>query len=111
MVQHAYIPERFIHTFRGFPKKYPYEAIKLAQKKEDRKIQLKKRLCYKHKSRGNSWFKKQLEGAIMQGKDTDWYYNGDDEYPVSIFNQSEATNCVFRLLKERGLIKHLMYGD
>ena len=45
-------------------------------------------------------FKKLIEEAIEGAKDTDWCWNGEDEYPVTTFDVDIATNKVIEVLQQ-----------
>lgn len=45
-------------------------------------------------------FKKLIEEAIKSAKDTDWCWNGEDEYPVTTFDIDVATNKVIEVLQQ-----------
>jgi hypothetical protein len=64
---------------------------------------------YCHRSRGKpiKTFKDELTEAIIEGKDIDYNYDGEEEYSVDIFNEDEAVRQVLILLKRRGLLKYL----
>lgn len=104
----GYIPERFKTTFRGFPKQYPYEEIARIKKAEQRKNQLVKRSNYKHSSRGGISVVKTISYLIIQGKDIDYRYDGEEEYYINVFNEKKATNEVIKYLKRKGVFKYLL---
>jgi hypothetical protein len=62
---------------------------------------------FHHRSRGLTSFRKELEEAVEEGKDTDWGYDGEDEYPISTFDKENAARAVFNLLKRKGLLKYI----
>lgn len=45
-------------------------------------------------------FKKLIEEAIESAKDTDWCWNGEDEYPVTTFDIDIATKNVIDVLQQ-----------
>jgi hypothetical protein len=45
-------------------------------------------------------FKKLIEEAIKSAKDTNWCWNGEDEYPVTTFDIDIATNKVIEVLQQ-----------
>lgn len=45
-------------------------------------------------------FIEKLKEAIESGKETDWGYDGVDEYPYDIFREDIALENVIQLLKE-----------
>ena len=44
-------------------------------------------------------FRSKLESAILQGKDVDWYFDGEDEISCDVFIESFAADAVIELLK------------
>ena len=48
----------------------------------------------------SAYFKKLIEEAIESAKETDWYWNGKDEYPVSTFDTDIATKNVIDVLQQ-----------
>jgi|SRR5690348_7628406 len=105
--QPVYIPDRFKTTFRGFPRKYPYEAIEAQKRKEKREQLLRYRKAYVHKSRGWHLLRREVLSAIKKGITSDWVYNGEDEYEVEQFSVKLATRKVFDLLRKKGLLKYI----
>lgn len=103
----GYIPERFKTTFCGFPRKYPYEKIEAAKKKEKRNQMLRYRERYNHKSRGWNSFRKQIKKEILDSIEFDYRWNGEDEYPVREFQPETATRKVFELIRKKGLLKYI----
>ena len=47
----------------------------------------------------NKEFQEALKKAIECGKDTDWGFNGEDEFTYDIFNSEEALQEVIKVLK------------
>lgn len=107
-VNETYIPERFKHTFMGFPRKWPYEKIEEAHRKQHREEILRHRKAYRHKSRGWLDFKKEIEDEILKAVDSDWRYNGDDEYQYDTFDTKVAAKKVFNLIRKKGLLKYIV---
>jgi hypothetical protein len=45
-------------------------------------------------------FQNRLKAAIECGVDSDWYWDGENENRIDIFNADDATRFVTELLKE-----------
>lgn len=50
----------------------------------------------------------ELREAIKEGVETDWIETSEYEYCVDTFNVEAALKSVVRILKDKGLLKHLL---
>jgi hypothetical protein len=84
------------------------EEFKNHEIRKKRQAILRNREWFHHHSVGLRRLTEEIEECIKDGKETDYHYNGEDEYPVDTFNTLSAAKSVVHFLKNRGLIKSLI---
>lgn len=45
-------------------------------------------------------FKKEIEEAVLRGKETDYYYDGEDEVPYERYEEIWAIDAVIEVVKK-----------
>lgn len=71
------------------------------------------RMTYKkdrfwHRSRGGKKLLEEIEDVIKAGLDTDYRWDGEDEYSVETVDFGVSAKAMIRFLAKKGLLKKLL---
>lgn len=85
-------------------------AYQRAIARDKRIVKKSMRKLYSHKGRGKleDNLKKVIVELLKTGTTHEWYFNGEDEYPVDYFAFDKAAEAIVRFLKNQGVAKKLM---